>query len=62
MLIKGKNEGFVIGNFGGVILKDIDEQFKEKKYCAWRVEFKFDSEHLIESRHYDLEILVYHYL
>ena len=38
------NENIIIGDFGEVILKD-DIENKEQRYCGFRIEFKFGSEH-----------------
>lgn len=59
MAIRGTNDYFLVGKFGYVLYQNALES-KQNYYCAWRIEFKFNSEHQINSADKDMEVLVYH--
>lgn len=54
------NDRYLVGNFGYLVYLN---QIEEEGFfmCPWRVEFKYNAEHIINSAVPDaLEILVYH--
>lgn len=50
-------EIFITGNFGTLIHT---LEVGQKKFKAKEIRFKFPSEHKIEGKNYDAEIVVYH--
>lgn len=59
MAIRGPQDYYLIGQFGSVLFQNQLESH-EAYYCAWRIEFKFNSEHQVDSTDKDMEVLVYH--
>ncbi len=53
-------ERFIVGSLGSVRWQNALESL-DRWYCAWRLEFKFESEHRLEGEAYEMEVLVYHY-
>lgn len=56
----GMNDRYIIGNFGHLLyLNQLQEE--GAFMCPWRIEFKYNAEHIINSAVPDaLEIMVYH--
>jgi len=46
--VRGTNDYFLIGDFGYVIYQN-EIEMENKYYCAWRIEFKYTSEHQIDG-------------
>jgi len=59
MAVRGPQDYFLVGDFGSVLFQNQLESH-QAYYCAWRIEFKFNSEHQIDSTDKDMEVLVYH--
>lgn len=57
--VRGTNDYFLVGKFGYIVYQNGLEG-KQSYYCPWRIEFKFNSEHQINSADKDMEVLVYH--
>lgn len=57
---QGQNDRYLVGNFGYLLyLNQIEEE--GAFMCPWRIEFKYNAEHIINSAVPDaLEMLVYH--
>lgn len=60
MSFQGTNDRYLIGSFGHLLyLNNLEGE--GHFMCPWRIEFKYNAEHLINSAVPDaLEILVYH--
>lgn len=57
---KGMNDRILLGKFGYLVYQNLLEN-ENSYYCPWRIEFKYNAEHTLNSESPDgLEILVYH--